>query len=549
MNGASLSPIIAPKKIKIVLITFLTILLLCIESFYFSFVLDDPFITYRFAKNLAAGYGLRWNPSTAPVEGYTSFAWVLLSFVGIRIGLNPVIWTKIIGGLFGLGVLILLIHMVTCWRKPNFVAILFIGLLLVTHFDFSFYAVSGLETSLFLFLFLLAIWRLAQEEKRRQFPWSSIFFAFASYVRPETWGIFALSALFVIVYHCIREHVIPTPVLYWLAIYILLFAPYYYWRFSYYGYFFPNTYYAKHTGGGWHQLRLGMNYLGGYFETYGLFILPLALIGNVRFLVFKPMASERFESYYSLFLTIFLMIYIVTSGGDPISAFPGYRLTLPVTLILLLWTAKGISLVNLYLRGHSNNTNLIFYLIAFILALGYLNQALKNFTKFQTFMSSFNETQGLKSAGIKPPRETPAIRWLNDNFPPDTTMAVLAAGRLGYFTEFKIIDRLGLLDEHIAHLPKENDNPNTRLVDTKFDTDYILGLEPDIIQTNLRVSEVLEDSVKVFRYRLADRTLWENVYFQSNYQLISDIPSDKAFFIRKDFANYVNPKSAKDSQQ
>src|SRR6185436_5794749 len=43
---------------------------------FFS-LFDDAMISMRYAKNLADGFGLRWNPGAAPVEGYTNFLWTL----------------------------------------------------------------------------------------------------------------------------------------------------------------------------------------------------------------------------------------------------------------------------------------------------------------------------------------------------------------------------------------------------------------------------------------------------------------------------------------
>ncbi len=38
---------------------------------------DDAMISMRYARNLAHGAGLRWNPGLPPVEGYTNFLWTL----------------------------------------------------------------------------------------------------------------------------------------------------------------------------------------------------------------------------------------------------------------------------------------------------------------------------------------------------------------------------------------------------------------------------------------------------------------------------------------
>jgi hypothetical protein len=43
---------------------------------YFS-LFDDAMVAMRYAKNLADGFGLRWNPGEPPVEGYTNLLWTL----------------------------------------------------------------------------------------------------------------------------------------------------------------------------------------------------------------------------------------------------------------------------------------------------------------------------------------------------------------------------------------------------------------------------------------------------------------------------------------
>ena len=43
----------------------------------FYTLLDDAMISMRYARNLAEGHGLVWNPGEAPVEGYTNLLWTL----------------------------------------------------------------------------------------------------------------------------------------------------------------------------------------------------------------------------------------------------------------------------------------------------------------------------------------------------------------------------------------------------------------------------------------------------------------------------------------
>jgi len=46
------------------------------NNLYFSLV-DDQMISMRYAKNLANGFGLVWNPHGAKIEGYTNLVWTL----------------------------------------------------------------------------------------------------------------------------------------------------------------------------------------------------------------------------------------------------------------------------------------------------------------------------------------------------------------------------------------------------------------------------------------------------------------------------------------
>ncbi len=51
-------------------------------AYRFWFVTDDAFISFRYARNLGRGFGLRYNQfEDPPVEGYSNFLWVLIASV------------------------------------------------------------------------------------------------------------------------------------------------------------------------------------------------------------------------------------------------------------------------------------------------------------------------------------------------------------------------------------------------------------------------------------------------------------------------------------
>lgn len=58
---------------------------------------DDSYIAYQYGKNLAQGFGLRFNPSDAqPGEGFSSLLHVFVVALGARFGLDPLLLTRVL---------------------------------------------------------------------------------------------------------------------------------------------------------------------------------------------------------------------------------------------------------------------------------------------------------------------------------------------------------------------------------------------------------------------------------------------------------------------
>jgi len=55
---------------------------------------EDAYITFRYARNLAHGFGLVFNPGER-VLGFSSPLWTLWSTLGFSIGMSPVLWTRL----------------------------------------------------------------------------------------------------------------------------------------------------------------------------------------------------------------------------------------------------------------------------------------------------------------------------------------------------------------------------------------------------------------------------------------------------------------------
>ncbi len=74
--------------------------------------------------------------------------------------------------------------------------------------------------------------------------------------------------------------------------YLIIFLPYFVWRYSYYGDWLPNTFYAK-TGGGLHQAVRGLDYAGEFALAFGGPLLLLAFMPTIRNVLFHKATKAR----------------------------------------------------------------------------------------------------------------------------------------------------------------------------------------------------------------------------------------------------------------
>ena len=71
----------------------------------FDFLCDDAYISFRYARNLAEGHGLTYNPGDAPVEGFSNLLWVLLLALAEALQLAPELVSRVLGVACGVGLL------------------------------------------------------------------------------------------------------------------------------------------------------------------------------------------------------------------------------------------------------------------------------------------------------------------------------------------------------------------------------------------------------------------------------------------------------------
>ena len=214
------------------------------------FTPDDAYITLRYAQHLASGQGPTFNAGGPPVEGYTSFLWMLLLALPHWLGWDAVFVAKAasVTAMVACGA-VAAVFAASLTRSPTrsvftptAVTMLLLGSVPAT----AVHAVSGMETALFAFLlmlFLTILTGLGREPKLRQTVGLAIVALLLGLARPEgnlavVVGVLGtLPALFV----SARWRLLCSLA----AIYVFGGATYMLWRITYYGLLFPLPFYLK----------------------------------------------------------------------------------------------------------------------------------------------------------------------------------------------------------------------------------------------------------------------------------------------------------------
>jgi hypothetical protein len=239
---------------------------------------EDAFIGFRYARNFAAGHGLRWNVDEAPVEGYTNFLWVVILAGADAVGLDMPRVSQWLGVAAAIATLAVTARLARALFRDAPGVWLVPPLLLALSPAFAAWASSGMETSLFTLLVVLAAAREVRERADPgRAPVSSIALALAAMTRPEGALVFAL---------VLAHRLIDPPggrrdaraLARWALGFALPFGAYVAWRYAYYGFLLPNTFYAK-VGSSPDQLVRGLKYVGKFFIVMA--VPALALLGFV----------------------------------------------------------------------------------------------------------------------------------------------------------------------------------------------------------------------------------------------------------------------------
>ena len=425
-------------------------------------LVDDAYISFRYAANFARGHGLVWNVGI-PVEGYTCLLWVLLLLCFARLGIDLTVPSVLLSMLFGLACLRLQRNVL---RHSGLEAEVGAGrvlpcLLLASVPSFAHAMTSGMEETCFAFVVTAALHLLVLGRSRPAMRgWAAAAFATACLIRPEGPLVAAIALTTELVaggslsFSRLKQLLLPG-----LAVGAVV-AAHMLLRRSYYGYWFPNTFYAKVIFGqvtlerGTHHV-VGFVLAGGYLLFFGL--------PSKHTPVLRPWLVHGYA------LTVVYCTYLLLVGGDHPHWYRFYVTLLPLPLLgtaLRFWAWWRAAA-----RHWSELARTSFSLLAQV--------ACGAMIWFQglPFSEAVEPIVGFISPQIEKLMHD-ADRFF-DQVPDDSFCAVAAIGHVGYrHLDLHVLDTWGLTDTHIAH---KDVAPNAKFGHDKQDFAYVAAMKPDYL--------------------------------------------------------------------
>jgi len=453
--------------------------------------LDDAYITFRYARHLAEGYGFgAWNRTGERVEGYSSLLWMLLLACAARLGIDVRIASKV------LAVAAALIVVAVLFRRRDDRPAVLTAVFLALYLPFMFYAASGMEAVAFTCLVTLALVGPAH--------WQPAVAPLLVAMRPEGALVAGIDVLALAWRRERWRWVAATAIGGGLT--LLAIAVH---RWVTYAALAPNTYYAKVAGGGLGHVRLGVVYVGAWLLAHAVV---------VAFLVIGAVAAGRTRDRRGLTCVALLVaytVYMASAGGDPPSAFPAWRQFVHIAPAWLLVAMTGLIRVVGDRRWRQVSA-------AVALALAANAGVLL-----------------VQERGGPRPGAAAYVAWLASLSSPTTTISSSYAGALPFTLDAVHIDALGLNTPYIARYGTfDPDGPQ----DSKTDMGWVVEQRPDIVEgyvSGLALRRgASPDEIIGTRRRKMILEMVSSPRFQREYVFVRNAPydrMDRALFLRRDF--------------
>jgi arabinofuranosyltransferase len=433
---------------------------------------DDAMISMRYARNLAEGHGLTWNPGER-VMGFSN--------LGVTLSMVPIHWlpidrtvTSLVFQLVCLGALLgsmaIVGQLTRClfgdeaW--PSRAAVL----LFAGCAPLQVLGLQGTDVPFVTLLVLLMLLMVARAVRRGEgWPLGAwLVLAVGVVVRIDLAVLFGACILF----SGERRAAVQGSAILAVTLAIVLG-----FSWAYYGDALPNTYYLKATGQPRGRMLLTALTQMGPVVTRLLPVLLVTVLGYRAFF-----RADKAVALVAKVAAVFVA-YNVWVGGDWIPEYTSRFVTPALALLIVLFVGAAWRLVgNLGLRGEGESYR----------ALSGERRVDVFFVASLIAIPCFATPEAL-SEWLVPSADTMHVRakseslalaeWLTKHSDPSTTVAVHWGGIQPYFSDRNAFDVLGKTDKHIAHLTVDRYEPGH----SKWDWPYVVEtLKPDLFDGETR---------------------------------------------------------------
>ena len=492
-------------------IAIIAFVLLCGEYMYFT--IDDSFITYRYSDNMASGFPFSFNYNDEPEFGFTSYLYTIIVALGIKLGFDPIIFSKAVTIFSSISIMFLVSYSVRIFTENKFKLYFLAALPLAFTPYFAFHSVIGMETTLFASLFLASVVSYAcfLKKDNKYFLFLAIIFSiFSIFTRYES--VLVPIAFFIyLVYQKIflkegiKIHYVLinfVPIIFLISLLL--------WNMSLFGQYLPSPFYVKESRELVDVTRSVAEILT--FLTYSSPFLLLIL------LKLKTHLKNKFSSFLIIQTVVSLFPFIfITQWINPFHRY--YIHELPVLIIigfLSLYLLKDKLEIGRYSK--LSIAVVLIFLITFNLT------SSSDVTKY-----TFSQAQGLETTHITIGKILGKYEELSHN----TIATVPDAGAIPYFSKWQTYDYV--LNDKITI---QKGFSIERFYDTnpKFIFFYSTGNKNFESMEIVKQNFIDENSVAATGHH--DEIVNSEKF--KNYDLIAVYP-DQFVFVEKEFVN-ENPE-------
>ncbi|MBI2620160.1 MAG: tetratricopeptide repeat protein [Ignavibacteriales bacterium] len=488
-----------PKHIALSILLILYILLSVATLSYayftnegFGFPLDDPWIHLQFAKNLHQYGSFSYYQDEMVTSGSTAPLYTLLLAAGFFFTNNELILSYVLGILFSLLAVVYFYRLLEI-LFPTKTLYAFAGtLLLVLEPRLQWAGLSGMETSLFIFLILATSYYWM----KRAPVATGLFGGMLLWTRPEAIILFvALGADLVLARIAVSREGKKTEssragTLQWLfptlAVLGALGAGYVLFNYLLSGSLLPNTYAAKVKyyahGGGMYPSRVLQFLSDGHLIVFSV-LAAAGIAQTVTSVIRRRPAIILVPLLFSvgMFLAYWIKLPYLYQNG---------RYLIPILPFILLLGLVGmdwlLTVAGRTIRLGEQQRKALTVVLFLYLGIHFLVGSWESRALYQDFCKYISD------------RQVRTALWIRDHLPGNAVVATHDVGAVAYYSERRIVDMVGLISpemiENIGHLDRlkafliRGGVTHLALLRNWFE---VVNVNP-VFQTNEQTPEIME---------------------------------------------------------